>query len=57
MCEVVGENVYVVICVSGIADRRPKGGWLGSEWATIVTLRIRSVGRPFRGVCEAVVGR
>lgn len=27
----------------GIADRRPRGGWLGSEWAKGVTLRIRSV--------------
>ncbi|GIQ82205.1 hypothetical protein KIPB_003299 [Kipferlia bialata] len=43
-CQSLGTCTIITAAMPcGIADRRPKGGWLGSEWADIVALRIRSV--------------
>ena len=44
LCASLGTcTVLTAAMPCGIADRRPKGGWLDSEWAEVVTVRIRSV--------------
>jgi Microbial-type PARG, catalytic domain len=43
-CASQGEMTVLTACMPcGTADRRPKGGWLGSPWAEDVRLRLRSV--------------
>jgi hypothetical protein len=44
LCASAGECTIVTAAAPcGVADRRPKGGWAGSEWAVDVALRVRAV--------------
>ena len=43
-CASLGEVAVVTAAMPcGAADRRPKGGWAGSPWATAVAKRVRAV--------------
>ncbi len=43
-CEPIGQCTIVTAAMPcGVADRRPKGGWLASPWAEDVSERIRTV--------------
>lgn len=44
LCPSLGDvSVITAAMPCGMADKRPKGGWLHSDWADTVRLRIRSV--------------
>ena len=44
LCASLGECTVVSAAMPcGVADRRPKGGWMGSEWSVDVAVRIRAV--------------
>lgn len=44
LCASMGSVTIITAAMPcGIADRRPKGGWMHSEWADTVALRIRAV--------------
>lgn len=43
-CASMGEVTIISAAMPcGMADRRPRGGWAGSDWAETVALRIRTV--------------